>query len=270
MKYSVSNYIYGKEPLQKTVQRLSKFGYDGIEMQGTPEMYDVKKVREFLADHHLGVSSIDAIGLYRLDPSSAQPEIRAKAVRYLKECVDFATRLEAPLVVVAATRSAKVEPETSAEVEWKLAVESIRSVGEYADKAGVSLAVEPVNRYRTYLLNNVDQALKFVREVGLDCVGIVLDCFHMNIEEPDPAGAIRKAGRQLIHLHVADSNRQSVGRGHLDFKAIVRALKEIGYNRYLTMEMHLRPDPFIPLSEEEADLYTEETIRLLRLYEKIC
>jgi len=266
----VSNYIYGKEPLHKTVQRLSKFSYDGIEMQGKPEIYNLKKARKLFADHHLSVSSVGAIGLYRLDPSSAKEDARVRAIQYLKECVDFATHLEAPLVAVAATRSAKVEPERSAQAEWKFAVESIRAVGEYAEKAGVSLAVEPVNRYRTYLLNNVDQALKFIDEVGLNSVKIMLDCFHMNIEEPDPVDAVRKAGKQLIHMHVADSNRLSVGRGHLDFKAIVRALKEIGYDRYLTMEIHLRPDPFIPLSEEEADLYTEETIRLLRIYEKIC
>lgn len=96
----------------------------------------------------------------------------------------------------------------------------------------------------------------------------------MNIEEPDPASSIRKAGKNLIHMHVADSNRQSVGRGHTDFKAIIRSLKEIGYTRYLAMEP-LPPlaDPYMALMgarpEEFLDLYAEECIQQLKFIERV-
>ena len=140
-------------------------------------------------------------------------------------------------------------------------------------EGAVLLAIEPINRYETYLINTADQALRFMERVELESVKVMLDCFHMNIKESDPAAAIRKVGKNLIHLHVADSNRQSTGRGHADFKSIMRSLKEMGHTRYLRMEpLPPLPDPYLALKgmrlEEFLDLYTEECIKYLKMIEK--
>jgi sugar phosphate isomerase/epimerase len=119
----------------------------------------------------------------------------------------------------------------------------------------------------------VDQGLRFVQEVGSEVVKLHLDTFHMNIEDKDPAEAIRKAGDLLINMHISDSNRGPVGHGHTDFKAIIRALKEIGYQGALTMEpLPPIPDAFMAISMEEflplRDVYAEECITRLRYYEQ--
>jgi sugar phosphate isomerase/epimerase len=274
MKYSVSNWIYGDEKLEKTLTRLSDLGYDGIEMKGEPEIYyEWKETKEKIDSYGLQTSSI--AGIYpwpsERDLANPDPEMRRKAVDYVKKCVDFASCLEAPLVIVVPSSVAKTRPLVGREKEWKLAVDSVSDIARYAEDRGILIAVEPINRYETYLLNTAEQALRFIREVDSEPVKIMLDCFHMNIEESNPAGAIRISGENLIHLHIADSNRQSVGRGHTDFASIMKALKEIGYESYLAMEP-LPPisDPYLAAKEspQNFDLYAKECIQHLREIER--
>jgi sugar phosphate isomerase/epimerase len=278
MKYSVSNWIYGDEPLERTVKRLAKFKYDGIEIKGEPREYDVKKVKDLLNSYDLEVSSI--AGIYpwpteERDLANAKESARNRAIEYVKKCIDFAVEINAPLIIVIPSCVAKVKPLAPIENEWAWAVASVKEVGKYAEDMGILIAIEPINRYETYLINNCEQALKFIQEVSLENVRIMLDCFHMNIEEDDPAAAVRKAGRNLIHVHIADSNRQSAGRGHIDFKSIVRSLKEIDYQRYLAMEpLPPAADPYVSLkglrSEEFYDQYAAECIKYFRFLEKVC
>ncbi|MEM2122006.1 MAG: sugar phosphate isomerase/epimerase family protein [Candidatus Bathyarchaeia archaeon] len=278
MKYSISNWIYGDEPLDRTLDRLSRLGYDGVELKGVPGDYDANQVKDLLSTYSLEVSSI--CGIWPWDSSDhmksndlANPDegVRRKAVKYVRECLDLGSRLGASCMVVVVGgcgKTVKIH-----EDEWMFGVESVREAGRYAEDVGVALAIEPINRYELSLMNNVDQGLRFVKDVNMESVKLMLDTFHMNIEEADPSAAVRKAGKYLIHLHVADSNRQSVGRGHIDFKAIVKALKEIGYRRYLAME------PLPPTSADVYDLnkldrglfdlYAEECITMLKFYERV-
>jgi len=278
MKYSVSNWIYGDEPFEKTLKRLSRFNYDGVEIVGEPDKYDVSMTRQLLASYGLEASSIAGVYPWPTedrDFASADRNVRERAVEYAKKCIRFARDVGAILIIVVPSCVAKTKPQAPLEKEWRWSVESVKEAGRYATDFGVLIAVEPINRYETYLVNNVDQALRFVGEVNLESVKIMLDSFHMNIEEPDPAASIRKAGQTLIHMHMADSNRQSVGRGHTDFRAIIRSLKETGYARYLAMEpLPPVPDPYIAMkglrSEEFLDLYAQECIEQLRFLEKVA
>jgi sugar phosphate isomerase/epimerase len=278
MKYSVSNWIYGDEPLDRTLERLSRLGYDGVELKGVPGDYDVDQVKDLLSTYSLEVSSICGIWpwdnvdhMKSNDLANPDVKVRRKAVKYVKDCLDLGSRLGASCMVVVVGgcgKTVRLHPD-----EWMFGVESVRDAGRYAEDVGVAMAIEPINRYELSLMNNVDQGLKFVKDVDMDSVKLMLDTFHMNIEEADPAAAIRKARDYLIHLHVADSNRQSVGRGHTDFKAIVKSLKEIGYRGYLAME------PLPPTSADVYDLgrldkglfdlYAEECITMLKFYEKV-
>jgi len=132
------------------------------------------------------------------------------------------------------------------EREWHHAVESVRRAGAYGAQQGVLLAVEPINRYETFLVTTAAAGLRFVRDVGLESVKIHLDTFHMNIEESDPAEAVRQVGPLLINVHVADSNRQAVGQGHTDFRGILQALKDIAYPGALVLEpLPPVPNPYV-------------------------
>jgi len=277
MKYSVMNWIYGTEPLEKTVKRLSRLGYDGISLKGEPDQYNSKRVRDLVKRYKLEVASVDGIYPWpteERDLSNPDERARERAVKYVNRCTDLAAAVGAPLVVVVPSPVGKTKSLATRQKEWEWAVESVRRVAEYALPKGIEVAVEPINRYETHLLNNAEQALEFVKEVAVENTKIMLDCFHMNIEEADPAAAVRRAGRMLIHMHVADSNRQSVGRGHTDFKAIMRSLKEIGYERYLAMEP-LPPlaDPYDALTKEVCpelfDVYAKECIDNLKAIERV-
>ena len=160
----------------------------------------------------------------------------------------------------------------AARLEWDLAVNSIRKTANYAAKFGIELAVEPINRYETYMVTTVDDVLRFNAEVNEPNVKINLDAFHMNIDEADPAGAVRKAGDKLIHFHASDSNRLAPGRGHTDFKAILGAMKDVGFMGTFVLEpVPPYPAPGMAISMAEfqpfKDIFAEESIRYLKMIE---
>ena len=113
--------------------------------------------------------------------------------------------------------------------------DGLREVYELAEGLGVRMAIEPLNRFETYFLNRADQALALADAVGPKC-GVCLDAFHMNIEEKDFLSAIRRVRGRIFDFHVADNNRLAPGQGTLDWRAIVGALNESGYQGALTAE----------------------------------
>jgi sugar phosphate isomerase/epimerase len=124
-------------------------------------------------------------------------------------------------------------------------VQAVRQIAERARPLGLHLVMEVLNRYEAHLLNSAAEAVQFVADVGAENVGILLDAYHMNIEEANPADAIRQAGKRLGLYHVADSNRQGIGRGHTDFHAQLAALTDIDYEGPIILECTAPgPDPF--------------------------
>ncbi len=285
MKYSISNWIYADEPLRVTFQRLQKYGYDGVELVGEPQRYDIQEVKGLCQELGLSVLSVLGWSIWPLERDLAHPDpqMRQKALNYATECVDLAVAVDAPLVVVIPASAGRTSPigqpdsekawKEAVTREWGYAVESVRKAAAYAQQKGIFLAMEPINRYESFLINNVDQALRFISEVDSEAVKLHLDTFHMNIEDPDPAEAIRKAGSLLVNMHVSDSQRGPVGHGHTDFAAIMKALKEIDYQGALTMEpLPPEPDALLAVHMESyrplRDAYAEECITRLRGYEK--
>jgi D-psicose/D-tagatose/L-ribulose 3-epimerase len=285
MKYSISNWIYAGEPLLVTFQRLQKYGYDGVELVGEPQRYDIQEVKGLCQEFGLSVLSVLGWSIWPLERDLAHPDsqMRQKALQYAAECVDLAVAVGAPLVVVIPASAGRTSPigqpdsgkawKEAMAREWDYAVESVKAAAAYAEERGVLIAIEPINRYESFLVNNVDQGLRFVQEVGSEVVKLHLDTFHMNIEDKDPAEAVRKAGALLINMHISDSQRGPVGHGHTDFVAIIRALEEINYQGALTMEpLPPIPDAFMAISMEEflplRDVYAGECISRLRQYER--
>ena len=117
-----------------------------------------------------------------------------------------------------------------------LAVQGVQRAAEHARGAKVKLAVEPINRFETDLLNTVDQATDFLRRVGAENVGLLLDTFHMNIEERSIPDALRRAGDRVFHFHACANDRGTPGKDHLPWPSIVAALREIGYPGSVVIE----------------------------------
>ncbi len=167
--------------------------------------------------------------------------IRRRAVEALCGCLDAARRAGARLVSCGVVRG-KLQPQTTPAEATAYLTDGIRRCGRYAGELGLVLAVEPGNRYETDFVHTVAEGLELLHAVKLPSVRLMIDTFHMNIEEPSIPDAVRQAGPHLAHVHFADSNRLAPGWGHLDFRAVAAALREIRYDGTIGLEMALAPD----------------------------
>ena len=271
-KYAYNSFSYYGEEIGRSVERVAAFGYDAIELVGEPEQYDGSRIRELAADAGISVSSISSMYTAERDLCHPDPRMRQKAVGYVRAVADLAAAAGAATIVVAPSAVMKTARLAPAADEWMWAIESIREGGEYAASVGVDVSLEPWNRYETYFLNRLDQAVEMWRETGLSNGGVMGDTFHMNIEEASIPDALRSAKGLLSHVHLADSNRAVAGRGHTDFRPILRALIDIDYHGYLSFEvMAPSGDPMgIPLGAgaESFDADTKQAIEHLKAIER--
>ncbi len=266
-QYSATQWIFGNEELETSLHRLKKYGYSGVELAGEPDTVDIEHTKDLLEKYDMVCTSICGIYKPERDLSSADETTRKKAVQYVKDCIDMAEQLNAPTLIVVPTFVEKVKPETNAKDEWNNAVKSIQEAGLYAEKKGVNLAIEALNRYETYLVSNLESAVKLVKEINIDCVNIMADLFHMSIEERNMVESLKKISKYLVHVHIADNTREAAGLGQTNFEPVISFLNEIDYKGYITMEF-LPPisNPYL-VSEYQAngesnifDEYTKQSI----------
>jgi sugar phosphate isomerase/epimerase len=272
-KYSYNSLVYYGEEISDSVKRVADCGYDAIEIYGEPDVLDPQEVKKLCEDHEIKVSSICSIYTEERDLASPDPTVRKNALSYVKRVADLAAGTGSPVMIIAPTACMKLKGWKDPAEERKWAIEGLQKGGEYANSVGVGITIEAWNRYETYWLNRLDQCLDIIRELDLENVGVMGDTFHMNIDESSIADALRLAGSRLTHVHLADSNRAAPGKGHLDFKPILQALKDINYGGYLTFELlPASADPFGTLSKgggrEFFDEYTKLAIKNIKAVEK--
>ncbi|MFN6201375.1 MAG: sugar phosphate isomerase/epimerase family protein [Acidobacteriota bacterium] len=259
MKHSMHNWMR-PEPIEVTLERLHRFGYDGIEISGEPARYDTDEVRRLMDRYQLECWGSVTMMFEGRDLVHPDDTIRRESVQYIKDSLDMTKRLGGRVFCIVPSTVGKTRPLASIAQEWAWAVEGLKEVTEYAGELGIVPGIEPLNRFETYFINRHDQALLLCEEVGNN-LGVVLDAFHINIEEADPVQAIRNVGSKLVDFHVADNNRRPAGKGHFDWARIVEALREIGYEGHLTAEFVLTLDrtPIALMSEKrESDMTINE------------
>jgi len=229
------------EPIETTLERLGRYGYDGIEISGEPELYDRGQVKELLDQHGLECWGSVTIMVQGRDLIHPAKQGRRDSVDYVKGCVDLVADLGGKILCIVPGEVGQVTPTANAGEEWTWAVEGLKEIAQRAGERGLRPGIEPLNRFETYFINRHDQALALADAVG-DNMGVVLDAFHINIEEKDPMEAIRATGNRLIDFHVADNNRMPAGMGSYDWGEVVRTLREAGYDGYLTSEFVIPAD----------------------------
>lgn len=234
MQISIHNWMR-VEPIETTIQRLSDLGYDGIDIKGEPDLYNTEDVRELLKKYNISCASCVSIMTNERNLIANDPEIRTRTIQYIKKCIDMLVTLGGKVMVVVPGSVGSLQPNGTPEEEWQRAIKSLKICYAYAEKHGITLAIEPINRFETHFINRADQALALAREVGENC-GVCLDTFHMNIEEEDISEAILAAGNKLSYIHIADSNRMPPGLGKIRWSLILEALDKIGYNKSLSLE----------------------------------
>ena len=189
----------------------------------------------------LQISVCGAFGPDR-DVSHEEPDKRAQGVRYLKGCIDLAADVGSPHVagpMYSATGKARLLSAEQREQQRTWAAESLREAADYAGERGVRLAMEPLNRFETDLVNTVEQGLDLCDRIGRANVGLLLDTFHMNIEEKSFTEAMTSAGDRLFHMQVAENDRGTPGSGHVPWDEVFRALDAVGYNGSVVIESFL-------------------------------
>ncbi len=266
MKFGACTWILGDEPLLAKAQRMEAIGLDGVELFGDLSL-NPREARQILVDHQLAVLSLtpDNVDLCHPDDRINRP-----ALDYYLRLIDFAAEVGAPLFSCHG-QVGRMRAVSSYTEEWNLMVAAVREIAPRAAQRNVHVAIELLNRYEAHLLNGVEEGLRFVREVGAANVGLLLDAYHMNIEEAHLPNAIESANGDLFLFHAADSNRQAVGRGHIDFRAVADALRAIRYRGDVVFEcVAAGPDPFAPLkgpdSRAQIERFLRESLRQMKEY----
>ncbi|PQZ93576.1 epimerase [Arthrobacter sp. MYb227] len=234
MHLSMHNWMRS-EPIETTIARLAKYGYKSIEISGEPEQYDTKHVKSLLG--HYGLDCWGAVTLMvdKRNMQSDNEAMRASSVQYVKDCINMVAELDGKILTLVPGTVGKITPDSTPENEWKWLVEGVSEIYEVAEAKGVRVGIEPLNRFESYLITRAEQALALCAEVGPN-LGVVLDAFHINIEEENPMDAIRLVGDKLVDFHVADNNRMPAGYGTYNWSEVVSTLQEIGYEGALTAE----------------------------------
>lgn len=247
MHLSMHNWMRA-EPLAVTMRRLARHGYKSIELSGEPDVFDTKEIRKLLDENGLVCWGAVSLMFEGRDLIHADEAVRVSSIQYLNDCITMAKELDGYEMTIVPSQVGKVAAMDSPEQEWAWAVEGLKEVYAHAQKEGVRIALEPLNRFETNFLNRTDQALLLAEEVGPNC-GVCIDTFHLNIEEANLVEAIKSSKERLVDFHVADNNRMACGMGSLDWPLIVGTLKEIGYDGALTVEF------VAPLDRTPANRY---------------
>ena len=247
MKHGVNTMVWTTRVTSQhapLLSRIKKWGFDGVELFLSPdEPADIPSVRKILDD--LGLERTTCSVLPRdANPVSAQPEVRERGREVLKECVERTAELGARLICgpIYAGLGVMTGRGRTAD-EWKWAVDNLQAAAEHGRAIGVTLCVEPLNRFETYFLNTQQDAALLVRAVGAPNVKVHFDTFHANIEEQNPASSARAIAHELGHVHISENDRGVPGTGHVDWSGILLALHEVGYDGWLTIESFAQPEP---------------------------
>lgn len=230
--------------LEDNLARIAQLGYDGVELAiRDPKLVEQDALIDLLKRHNLAVPAIGTgqawgeEGLSFTDPAET---VRRAAIERIKSHFPFAARVGAMVIIglIRGTLNSGISQDQA--MTWL--VDALKECSEAASAQGVKLALEPINRYETTLINTAAEGLDLIDRVGSDSFGLLLDTFHMNIEEPSLEESMRRTGKRIFHFHVADSNRWYPGAGHINFYYLLRVLNELGYRGYVSGEFLPFPD----------------------------
>jgi len=265
------------DALAEIAPRLHAWGFDLIEIPlESPSDWDPARTAALLAENGLSASICLAMGPGR--DLIADRATVATTQDYVRECVDrvgiLGGRVVAgPLYTPVGDTRGMSRSERAAAVDRLVA--GLRPLVDYAGEREVTLAIEPINRFETSFLNTAEQALEVVARVDSPALGILLDTFHMNIEEKDQTAAIRLVGSRLAHLHACGSDRGSPGADHIAWPEIAVALTEVDYQGALVIESFTPQNQSIaraaaiwrPLAESQDALATDGLAFLRGIFE---
>ena len=242
MRFGINTFLFTSPFTTDSTKLFSKFkgwGFDTVEIPvEDPSHIDPARVKTAAEKAGLAIGSICAcMGPGRDFRGSTDDQKTAMA--YCKALVDQASAIGCPRIIgplYSVVGLTGAHDDVAKKQHFDSVVKNLKELASYAMSKGVELCVEPLNRFETDFLNTVEQGLKLVKAIGAKNVKLHLDTFHMNIEEKNQANAIREAGNLLGHFHACGTDRGTPGNDSLQWKPIVQALKEVGYDGDVVIE----------------------------------
>ena len=242
MRFGINSFLYVSPFTTASVKLFPKFkkwGFRTVEIPvESPDHVDPVKVKAAADKAGIAIGSLCAcMGPGRDFRGSAKDQ--KTAADYIRALIDQAKIMSCPSVIgpiYSVVGLTGAHDDAEKKKQFTLVVKNFKPLAKYAERKGVQLCIEPLNRFETDFLNTCDQGLKLVKAIGSKAVKLHLDTFHMNIEEKNQTAAIVKAGRHLAHFHACGSDRGTPGGDHIDWKPIVNALRRIKYKGDVVIE----------------------------------
>ncbi|NLN15927.1 MAG: sugar phosphate isomerase/epimerase [Firmicutes bacterium] len=235
---------------RESLAALKELGYDGVElMVRSPRELDQEAIKKALEEFALEVPDVctgEVFGIDRLSFMDPDPAVRREAVQRTKEVIDFADLLDSQINVGRLRGSFRPGVDRADSLKW--AREAFSEVLEYAAAKDVRVLLEPVNRYEINFLCSTQEALEFVAAFNNPYFGLMLDVYHMNIEDKSIIASFIEAIDYCYHIHFADATRRYPGTGQIDFLNIMRALKALKYDGFISLEVMQKPDQYTAAS----------------------
>ncbi|TXK36855.1 sugar phosphate isomerase/epimerase [Pontibacter qinzhouensis] len=242
LKFGVSTWLWTSPFTTETTSLFSKIkqmGYDMVEIPvEDPALIDVQQVKEALAEHELEPIICGAFGTSR-DLTHDEPSYHQTSLQYITSCLDICEGLGARFFagpMYSAVGKARLVTPEQKKLEWERAVTNLHKVCRLAEDRGLQLALEPLNRFESDLINTAEDVMRLVQEINHPAANVLLDGFHMNIEEPDIEKAIRLVGDKLLHVQVSENYRGTPGTGQTRWDAYMRGLTAIQYKGAVSIE----------------------------------
>ena len=242
MRFGINTFLFASPFTDRSTRLFAQFrrwGFDSVEIAiEDPAHIDPAFVKRELDRQGLVCGSV--CGCFGPERDlRGTPKQQQTALKYLMSVLDQMVILDCPTLigpVYSAVGLADAVPPDEYRRQWKTVVKNLKVISRPAERRGKTICLEPLNRFETDFINTCDQALKMVKDVGSPALKIMLDTFHMNIEEKSSADAIRTAGKYLGHLHACGSDRAAPGSDHIDWASIAKALKQIRYDGDVVIE----------------------------------
>lgn len=264
-KYSITLSSFKNiEPLKTTLERMTMLGFDAVEMYGEPDSVDVGSLMDLFHSYNIAISGITGMWGYASKESSGRKLVTSnksiffQTQDYIKKCIALCEKLDGNLfnvclfsddsLVQVDKNHARLSESLKREL-MSTTIDPLREISLFAKDRGIDLLIEPLNRYSTPVCTTSADAMYVVKSIAQENVGLLLDTFHMNIEEDSIENSIKNSKGLLKHIHLADNNRKMPGFAHINFREIVKVLRELEFDRYISFE------PFVP------DAYYENDIR---------
>ncbi len=240
MKYGVNTFIWTVSFTRENfplLPEIKRHGFDGIEVSMfRPADFALDDIRQGIAENHLECTICSVIP-QGLSVISDDPSVRQKTRVHLEDCIKTTAEVGAQIIAGPLYSPVGYLPGRRRTAdEWKWAVECYQSLGPVLARHNVTIAIEPLNRFETYFLNTAADAVALCDQINHPNVGILFDTFHANIEEKNIGQAYRTVARHLKHVHTCENDRGIPGSGHVEWKDVFQALRDIRYDGWLTIE----------------------------------